>query len=142
MLQLIYALIKHNNWRFPTPFQPRISFERAILYHKARKCHYASVRFVEQRRQPRRTTYYKFNAVGTVEIFFVILFSWNFGWRYSCVKCNTSLVDTKNSWKSYWLIVNRRVDVVLWHCNLVIAKKWNKRDLLFPTVINSHFSPL
>jgi hypothetical protein len=32
MLQLIYALKKHNNWRFPTPSQPRISFERAILF--------------------------------------------------------------------------------------------------------------
>jgi hypothetical protein len=32
MLQLIYALKKHNNWRFPTPSQPRIFFlfERAI----------------------------------------------------------------------------------------------------------------
>jgi hypothetical protein len=31
MLQLIYALKMDNNWRFPTPAQPRISFERAIL---------------------------------------------------------------------------------------------------------------
>jgi hypothetical protein len=31
MLQLIYTLKKHNNWRFPTPSQPRISFEGAIL---------------------------------------------------------------------------------------------------------------
>jgi hypothetical protein len=31
MVQLIYALKKHNNWWFPTPSQPRISFERAIL---------------------------------------------------------------------------------------------------------------
>jgi hypothetical protein len=31
MFQLIYALKKHNNWRFPTPSQTRISFERAIL---------------------------------------------------------------------------------------------------------------
>jgi hypothetical protein len=30
MLQLIYALKKHNNWLFPTPPQSRISFERAI----------------------------------------------------------------------------------------------------------------
>jgi hypothetical protein len=31
MFQLIYALKKHN-WRFPTPSQPRISFERAIQH--------------------------------------------------------------------------------------------------------------
>jgi hypothetical protein len=30
MLQLIYALKKHNNWLFPMASQPRISFERAI----------------------------------------------------------------------------------------------------------------
>jgi hypothetical protein len=30
MLQLIHAVKKHNNWRFPTPSQSRISFERAI----------------------------------------------------------------------------------------------------------------
>jgi hypothetical protein len=30
MLQLIYALKKHNIRRFPTPSQSRISFERAI----------------------------------------------------------------------------------------------------------------
>jgi hypothetical protein len=30
MFPLIYALKKHNNWRFSTPSQPRISFERAI----------------------------------------------------------------------------------------------------------------
>jgi hypothetical protein len=34
MLQLIYALKKHNHWRFPTPPQPRISFERAIQYRE------------------------------------------------------------------------------------------------------------
>jgi hypothetical protein len=31
MLQLIYTLKKHN-WGFPTPPQPRISFERGIFY--------------------------------------------------------------------------------------------------------------
>jgi hypothetical protein len=30
MLQLIYALKKHKNWRFPTPSQPRITFESEI----------------------------------------------------------------------------------------------------------------
>jgi hypothetical protein len=30
MLQLIYALKKHNNWRFPTPSQPWISFHVLI----------------------------------------------------------------------------------------------------------------
>jgi hypothetical protein len=30
MLQLIYALKKHNNRRLPTPAPPRISFERTI----------------------------------------------------------------------------------------------------------------
>jgi hypothetical protein len=30
MLQLIYALKKHTNWRFPTPSQPRISFHVLI----------------------------------------------------------------------------------------------------------------
>jgi hypothetical protein len=34
MFQLIYALKKHNNWRFQTPPQPRISFERAIFNDK------------------------------------------------------------------------------------------------------------
>jgi hypothetical protein len=30
MLKLFYALKDHNNWRFPTRSQPRISYERAI----------------------------------------------------------------------------------------------------------------
>jgi hypothetical protein len=33
MLQLIYALKKHNNGRFPTTSQLRISFERAIQWN-------------------------------------------------------------------------------------------------------------
>jgi hypothetical protein len=37
MLLLIYALKKHNNWRFPTPAQPRISFERAIEFGASAK---------------------------------------------------------------------------------------------------------
>jgi hypothetical protein len=30
ILQLIYVVKKYNNWRFPTPPQLRISFERTI----------------------------------------------------------------------------------------------------------------
>jgi hypothetical protein len=32
MLQLIHAVKKQNNWRFPTPSQPRITLEHAIIH--------------------------------------------------------------------------------------------------------------
>jgi hypothetical protein len=37
MLQLTYALKKHNNWGFPTPSQSRISFERTVLFKQIYK---------------------------------------------------------------------------------------------------------